>query len=91
MSGKELPNKHHNPRLLRFRNEHEVVARSFVPAMSNEYRIRFLDPEGVPIEDRPVLAESLTIAIRRAVEIAAEIGAADFFITSLPPKIDVGA
>ena len=55
----------------------------------NEYRIRFLNAEGNPIGDRSVVAESLAIALDRAVEITLEIGAEDFFITSLPPKTDI--
>lgn len=88
-----MSNKDLNPRLLRLRNEFEIVAENSMLVMGNlnDYRIRFLNTEGVPVEDRPVAAESLAAAITCAVEIAAEIGAADFFITSLPHRLDVGA
>jgi hypothetical protein len=51
------------------------------------YRIRFLNADGLLIEDRTVSAESASAAIERAWEISAEIGAADFSIVLLPPKL----
>jgi hypothetical protein len=53
----------------------------------NDYRVRFFDGSGAPLEDRSVEAESLTIVIERAAEIASEIAAADFSIMLLPPKL----
>ena len=44
----------------------------------HEYQIRFLDPEGILIEDVPVLAESLSVASDYARVIGAEIGAVKF-------------
>jgi hypothetical protein len=53
-------------------------------AMNNlhEYQIRFLDTEGVLMEDVPVLAESLSVAIDCATAIGIKLGAADFYVTS---------
>ena len=53
-------------------------------AMNNlhEYQIRFLDTEGVLMEDVPVLAESLSVAIDCASAIGIELGAADFYVTA---------
>jgi hypothetical protein len=48
----------------------------------HEYQIRFLDTEGVLMENVPVLAESLSVAIDRAAAIGIELGAADFYVTS---------
>ncbi len=50
----------------------------------HEYQIRFLDPEGILIEDVPVLAESLSVASDYARVIGAEIGAVKFYLTSIP-------
>jgi hypothetical protein len=49
----------------------------------HDYRIRFLDAEGTFIEDVPLVAESLSVAIDCAGTIGAEMGAADFFVTSM--------
>jgi hypothetical protein len=53
----------------------------------NDYRVRFFNAQGSPFEDRSVVAESVTIVISRAAEIAREIDAADFSIMLLPPKL----
>ena len=51
-----MSNKDLSPRLLRLRNEFEIVAENSMLVMGNlnDYRIRFLNTEGVPVEDRPV-------------------------------------
>ena len=49
-----------------------------------DFRAAFLDAEGELIRITPILAETLTIATSRAGEIADEIDAADFYITSKP-------
>jgi hypothetical protein len=54
---------------------------------NSDYRIRLTGPNGLPIEDRSVEAESVTAAVRLAAEIAEALEAADFSITPLPPKI----
>jgi hypothetical protein len=46
------------------------------------YQVRFLDREGTLIKDLPILAESLAVATEQAAAKAAEIGAANFFITA---------
>jgi hypothetical protein len=48
----------------------------------HEYQVRFLNAEGALIEGVRVLAESLAIATDRAGVIAAEMGAANFYITA---------
>ena len=48
----------------------------------HEYQVRFLDREGALIKDLPILAESLAVATDHAGAKAAEIGAANFFITA---------
>jgi hypothetical protein len=48
----------------------------------HEYQVRFLNAEGALIEGVRVLAESLAVATERAGEIAAEIGAANFYVTA---------
>jgi hypothetical protein len=48
------------------------------------FRAAFLDATGALIQTMPVQAESLTIATCRAGEIASEIEAADFYISSEP-------
>ena len=48
----------------------------------HEYQIRFLDGEGALMDDVHLQAESLVVASDRARMIAAEIGAANFFITA---------
>jgi hypothetical protein len=55
----------------------------------HEYQIRFLDTEGDLMEDVPVLAESLSVAIDCAAAIGIELGAADFYVTSNPDGKDV--
>lgn len=52
-----------------------------------DYQVRFLDAEGFLLDDIPLLAESLAVASDCARVIGAEIGAADFFITSKPSLI----
>ena len=48
-----------------------------------DFKAAFLDATGALIQIMPVQAESLTIATSRAGEIASEIEAADFYITSV--------
>jgi hypothetical protein len=50
----------------------------------HNYQIRFFDPEGGLLEVVPLLAETLAVATDRAGVISAEIGAANFCITSKP-------
>ena len=52
----------------------------------HEYQVSFLDGEGVLLEDVAVLAESLSAASARAWVIGTEIGAAKFYLTSIPDK-----
>ncbi len=54
---------------------------------SFEYRIRFLERHGVPIEERLVEVESAAAAVKLAAEIATELEAVDFRITLLPPVV----
>lgn len=49
----------------------------------HEYRIRFLDAGGACIDETSVVAESLDIATDYGGTIAAEMGTADFFVTSV--------
>ena len=49
-----------------------------------DFKVAFLDAAGVLIQTVPVPAETLTIATSRAAELASEIEAADFYITSRP-------
>jgi hypothetical protein len=49
-----------------------------------DFKAAFLDATGALIQTMPVQAESLTIATSRAGEIASEIEAADFYLTSVP-------
>jgi hypothetical protein len=57
--------------------------RACVAQLNNihDYQVRFLDADGVRIEEVSVFAESLAAATERAGQIANEIGAADFVIT----------
>jgi hypothetical protein len=55
----------------------------------HEYQIRFLDTAGVLMEDVPVLAESLSVAIDCATAMGIKLGAADFYVTSNPDGKDV--
>lgn len=47
-----------------------------------DFEAAFLDAGGTLIRTTPIMAETLTIATSRAGEIAGEIDAADFYITS---------
>ena len=49
-----------------------------------DFKVGFLDAGGALIRTMPVAAESVTVATCRAVEIASEIDAVDFYITSKP-------
>ena len=49
-----------------------------------DFQAAFLDAEGALIRTTPIPAQTLTIATSRAGEIANEIDAADFYITSKP-------
>jgi hypothetical protein len=49
-----------------------------------DFEVRFLDAGGALIRTMPVAAESVTVATCRAGEIASEIDAVDFYITSKP-------
>ena len=64
------------------------VARVRWPTMNSlhEYQVSFLDVEGILLEDVAVLAESLSIASDRARAIGAELGAAKFYLTSVPDE-----
>jgi hypothetical protein len=55
----------------------------------HEYQIRFLDTEGVLMENVPVLAESLSVVIDRAAALGIKLGAADFYVTSNSDGKDV--
>jgi hypothetical protein len=75
-------------------NGHTAFAlgkRRGVRAMNNlhEYQIRFLNTEGVLMEDVPVLAESLSVAIDCAAAISIKLGAADFVVTSNSDRKDL--
>jgi len=48
------------------------------------FKIAFMDADGALIQSMPIPADTLTSAAQRAEEVASEIGAADFFITSKP-------
>ena len=50
----------------------------------NDFVVGFLDADGGLIRTMPVSAESVTMATSRAGEIASEIAAADFYVTSKP-------
>ena len=50
----------------------------------NDFVVGFLDEGGALIRTMPMAAESVTVATSRAGEIASEIAAADFYITSKP-------
>jgi hypothetical protein len=47
----------------------------------NEYQVRYVDRDGATITIRSLMAENLIAATRRAVELAAEVDAADFSLT----------
>ena len=49
----------------------------------HDYRIRFLDAGGACIDETSVVAESLSIATDYGGTIGDEMGAADFFVTSV--------
>ena len=49
-----------------------------------DFEAGFLDAAGALIQTVPIPAETLTIATSRAAELACEIEAADFYITSRP-------
>jgi hypothetical protein len=47
-----------------------------------EFDIGFLDTRGTLIKTVSIVAETATIAIRRAEAVAVEVGAADFYISA---------
>jgi hypothetical protein len=49
-----------------------------------DFEVSFLDDGGAPVQTMMIAAETLTIATSRATEIASEIDASDFYITSKP-------
>lgn len=49
----------------------------------HDYRIRFLDAEGTFIDEVSLVAETLSVVSDCAGIIGAEMGAADFFVTSV--------
>ena len=50
----------------------------------SDFVVGFLDEGGALIQIMPVAAETVTMATLRAGEIASEIAATDFYITSKP-------
>lgn len=63
---------------------HRAVWGAERPEMSDlyDYEVRFVDPQGEPIEDVALVAQCLAVAVECAGMIAPRLGAAHFYITS---------